>query len=199
MSKQIIITIGREYGSGGHVIAKKVADELGISYYDKKMLVEGTAKLSGMDKGLIKKLDERPTGFPFARIGAFEDSPESAVAYKTFEFIREIANSGESCVIVGRCADSVLRERDNVVKIFVTGNKEDKIKRIANIRKISMKEAEEECKETDHFRRAYHNYYSTTKWGDSRAYDLVINSSALGLNGSKEIIKAFCEAFRDKE
>ena len=116
MKNQIIITIGRESGSGGHAIAKKIADEMGIECYDKKKLVEGTAKISGMDRNYVKKLDEKPVGFPFSgRIGAFEDSPESNVARKTFEYIRQIAESGESCVIVGRCADSVLKGNPNVL------------------------------------------------------------------------------------
>ncbi len=198
-NEQIIVTFGREYGSGGHVIAKKLADTLGINYYDKKKLVEGTAELSGIDKGMIKKLDEKPAGFPFSgRIGTFADTPESNVAYSMFDYIRKIADSGESCVIVGRCADTVLAGRDNVLRIFVTGDQEDKVDRIAHIRKISEKEAAEECKETDNLRRTYHNYYSDTKWGDSRAYDLIINTSRLGLNGSYEIVKDFVESYIDK-
>ena len=200
MRNQIIITFGREYGSGGHIIAKKLADEMGISYYDKKKLVEGTARLSGYDRSMVKKFDEKPAGFPFSgRIGSFDDSPENNVAMKTFEYIRHIAESGESCVIVGRCAESVLRDNPNVVKVFVTGRREDKIDRIAHIRKLSKKEAEEECKEMDHFRRAYHNYYSENRWGDSRAYDIVINSSCLGITGSMEVVLKLCEAFRDQE
>ena len=198
MKEQIIITIGRESGSGGHAIAKKVADAMGIACYDKKKLVDGTAKISGMNKNYVKKLDEKPVGFPFSgRIGAFEESPESNVARMTFEYIRQIADSGESCVIVGRCADSVLRDNPNVIRIFVVGKTEDKNRRLASIRQISIEEAEEERKETDRFRRAYHNFYSDTKWGDSRAYDLIISSSCLGISETAEYIKKFAEAFKE--
>ena len=198
MKEQIIITIGRESGSGGHAIAKKVADEMGIEYYDKKKLVEGTAKISGMDRNYVKKLDEKPVGFPFSsRIGAFEDSPESNVARQTFEYIRQIAESGESCVIVGRCADAVLKDNPNVLRIFVVGDVEQKNKRLARIQQISPEEAAEERKETDRFRRAYHNFYSDTKWGDSRAYDLIVNSSRLGIQGTADFIKSFAEAFKE--
>lgn len=198
MKEQIIITIGRESGSGGHAIAKKVADEMGIEYYDKKKLVEGTAKISGMDRNYVKKLDEKPVGFPFSsRIGAFEDSPESNVARQTFEYIRQIAESGESCVIVGRCADAVLKDNPNVLRIFVVGDVEQKNKRLARIQQISPEEADEERKETDRFRRAYHNFYSDTKWGDSRAYDLIVNSSRLGIQGTADFIKSFAEAFKE--
>ena len=198
MRKQIIITVGRESGSGGHAIAKKLADMMGIACYDKKKLVEGTAKISGMNKNYVRKLDEKPVGFPFSgRIGAFEESPESNVARMTFEYIRNIADSGENCVIVGRCADSVLRNNPNTLKIFIVGNTEDKNKRLANIRQISEAEAEEERKETDRFRRAYHNFYSDTKWGDSRAYDLIINSSCLGIQGTAEYIRQFAQAFME--
>ena len=198
MKEQIIITIGRESGSGGHAIAKKVADEMGIEYYDKKKLVEGTAKISGMDRNYVKKLGEKPVGFPFSsRIGAFEDSPESNVARQTSEYIRQIAESGESCVIVGRCADAVLKDNPNVLRIFVVGDVEQKNKRLARIQQISPEEADEERKETDRFRRAYHNFYSDTKWGDSRAYDLIVNSSRLGIQGTADFIKSFAEAFKE--
>ena len=198
LKEQNIITIGREYGSGGHAIAKKVADAMGIACYDKKKLVEGTAKISGMNRSYVKKLDEKPAGFPFSgRIGAFEDSPESNVARKTFEYIRQIADSGESCVIVGRCADSVLRGNPNALRIFIVGDAEQKNQRLANIQQISLEEAEEERRETDRFRRAYHNFYSDTKWGDSRAYDLIVNSSRLGIQGTADFIKSFAEAFKE--
>ena len=199
MKEQIIITIGRESGSGGHAIAKKIADAMGISCYDKKRLVEGTAKLGGLNRSYVKKLDEKPAGFPFTgRIGGYEESPESNVARMTFDYIRQIAASGESCVIVGRCADSVLAGNPNVLRVFVVGEEEDKNRRLAGIRQIPLEEADEERKETDRFRRAYHNYYSKTKWGDSRAYDLIVNSSKLGIAGTAEFIKAFAEAFKER-
>ena len=199
MKEQIIITIGRESGSGGHAIAKKIADAMGISCYDKKRLVEGTAKLGGLNRSYVKKLDEKPAGFPFTgRIGGYEESPESNVARMTFDYIRQIAASGESCVIVGRCADSVLAGNPNVIRIFVVGDEEDKNRRLAGIRQIPLEEADEERKETDRFRRAYHNYYSKTKWGDSRAYDLIVNSSKLGIAETAEFIKDFAEAFKER-
>lgn len=199
MEKQIIITVGRESGSGGHAIAKKVAELMGISCYDKKKLVEGTAKLSGLNRNYVKKLDEKPVGFPFSgRIGSYEESPESNVARKTFDYIRRIAESGESCVIVGRCADSVLAGNPNVLRVFVVGDADKKTKRIAKIQQISIEEAEAERKETDRFRRAYHNFYSDTKWGDSRAYDLIINSSRLGIQGTAEIIIQFAQAYLEE-
>ena len=198
MKDQIIITIGRESGSGGHAIAKKVADAMGIPCYDKKKLVEGTAQISGMNKSYVRKLDEKPVGFPFSgRIGAFEESPESNVARMTFEYIRQIAASGESCVIVGRCADSVLKDNPNALRIFIVGDVEEKNKRLSNIQQITHEEADQERKETDRFRRAYHNFYSETKWGDSRAYDLIINSSRLGIQGTADYIKVFADAFKE--
>ena len=199
MKEQVIITIGRESGSGGHAIAKKIADAMGISCYDKKRLVEGTAKLGGLNRSYVKKLDEKPAGFPFTgRIGGYEESPESNVARMTFDYIRQIAASGESCVIVGRCADSVLAGNPNVIRIFVVGDEEDKNRRLAGIRQIPLEEADEERKETDRFRRAYHNYYSKTKWGDSRAYDLIVNSSKLGIAGTADFIKDFADAFKER-
>ena len=198
MKDQIIITIGRESGSGGHAIAKKIADAMGIACYDKKRLVDGTAKISGMNKNYIKKLDEKPAGFPFSgRIGGFEESPESNVARMTFEYIRQIADSGESCVIVGRCADSVLKGNPNVIRVFVVGDVPEKNKRLAGIQQISPEEADRERRETDKYRRTYHNFYSDTKWGDSRAYDLIINSSRLGIQGTADYIMKFAQAFKE--
>ena len=198
MKDQIVITIGRESGSGGHAIAKKIADAMGIACYDKKRLVEGTAKISGMNKNYIKKLDEKPAGFPFSgRIGGFEESPESNVARMTFEYIRQIADSGESCVIVGRCADSVLNGNPNLIRVFVVGDVPEKNKRLAGIQQISLEEADRERRETDKYRRTYHNFYSDTKWGDSRAYDLIINSSRLGIQGTVEYIMKFAQAFKE--
>ena len=183
MKEQIIITIGRE---------------MGIACYDKKRLVEGTAKISGMNKNYVKKLDEKPAGFPFSgRIGGFEESPESNVARKTFEYIRQIADSGESCVIVGRCADSVLGGNPNVIRVFVVGDDAEKNKRLANIQQITLEEADQERRETDKFRRTYHNFYSETKWGDSRAYDLIVNSSRLGIQGTADFIVKFAEAYKE--
>ena len=199
MKDQIIITIGRESGSGGHAIAKKVADAMGIACYDKKRLVEGTAKLGNLNRSYVKKLDEKPVGFPFSgRIASFEESPESNVARMTFDYIRQIAESGESCVIVGRCADSVLADNPNVIRVFVVGEEEDKNRRLAGIRQISEEEADEERRETDKYRRSYHNFYSKTKWADSRAYDLIVNSSKLGIVGTAEFIQNFAEAFRER-
>ena len=198
MKNQIIITIGRESGSGGHAIAKKVADAMGIACYDKKKLVEGTAKISGMNRNYVKKLDEKPAGFPFSgRIGGFEESPESNVARMTFEYIRQIADSGESCVIVGRCADSVLKGNPNLIRVFVVGDVSEKNKRLASIQQITPEEADRERRETDKFRRTYHNFYSDTKWGDSRAYDLIINSSRLGIQGTAEYIMKYAQAFKE--
>ena len=171
---------------------------MGIPCYDKKKLVEGTAQISGMNKNYVRKLDEKPVGFPFSgRIGAFEESPESNVARMTFEYIRQIAASGESCVIVGRCADSVLKDNPNALRIFIVGDVEEKNKRLSNIQQITLEEADQERKETDRFRRAYHNFYSETKWGDSRAYDLIINSSRLGIQGTADYIKVFADAFKE--
>ena len=100
-------------------------------------------------------------------------------------------------MIVGRCADSVLKDNPNALRIFVVGDVEEKNKRLSNIQQITLEEADQERKETDRFRRAYHNFYSETKWGDSRAYDLIINSSRLGIQGTADYIKVFADAFKE--
>ena len=130
MGEQVIIAIGREYGSGGHEIGERIAKELGIHFYDRSMLDE-IAKDKDIEIEYLEKYDEKPRKlFGSRRVGAYTNSIEEIIAEMQFECIRDKADDGESFVIVGRCAESVLEGHKNLISIFVTGHKDARIKRI---------------------------------------------------------------------
>ena len=200
MSKNLVIAIGREYGSGGYEIAKKVADKLGIKMYDKE-LVSLVAKNSGMSEDILHEVDETATNsFLYAlSSGAFAGTSvlSSGIASlpitdKAFinasQIIKEIAEK-EPCVIIGRCAESILAGREKLLTVFIHADMEKRIKRIEETENKTRDEAIALIKKTDKKRAAYHNYYSDTRWGARNAYDLCLNSG-LGIDVLVDIIVA---------
>lgn len=195
MKKQIIITIGREHGSGGHCIARRVAEELGIKLYDKEVIDE-TAAYSGYDRETVSRLDEKPVNFLISRrIGEYSNSLEDNVAKKTFSLIRAMADRGDSFVIVGRCAEYILRDNPCAIRVFISGAMEDKILRIMETNGLSREEAEDLIHQTDRRRKAYHNYFCENKWGDSRGYDVTVNSSKFGIDTTVEVLTDLIRTF----
>lgn len=191
---QIIVTIGREHGSGGHFIAQHLAEELGIKLYDKQ-IIEGVVDL-GYSREFVERMDESPINHLLSRrIGEFSNSPEEIVAEKVFEYIQSIAQTGESFVIVGRCAESVLRGYPHVLSMFITGDKQDKIERIERVLNMSEREAVDRIRRVDFKRKQYHNHYSDFKWGDSRGYDVLINSSRLGIENTATCLAEYVKAY----
>ena len=143
-------------------------------------------------------MDEKPVNFFLSRrIGEYSNSLEENVAEMTFNYINCKAMSGESFIVVGRCAEQVLKDNPNVVRIFIEGDKDVKIRRLMETEKVSEKEAETIMKDVDRRRKTYHNYYCDRKWGDSRGYDIVANSSKLGLEKTADILAACVKAFRE--
>ena len=180
MDKQVIIAISREYGSGGHEIVKIISDHFKLNLYDRSILDE-IAKEKDIKIEYLEKYEEKPKKtYLSRRVGAYTNSIEEIIAEMQFEFIRNKADSGESFVIVGRCAETVLKDHPGLISIFVVGDKEAKIERIQRVYNISREEAEIKRKRHDKSRKHYHNRHSDFKWGDSRNYDLCINSSKLG-------------------
>lgn len=187
MSKKLVITIGREFGSGGYEVAKKVSEKLGIKMYDKE-LISLVAKNSGMSEDVLQEVDETATN-SFLYVlssGAFAGTSvlTSGIASlpitdKAFingsQIIKDIAEK-ESCVIIGRCADSILAGRENLLTIFIHADLEARIKRIEQTKNITREEATALVKKVDKKRAAYHNYYADTRWGSRSAYDLCFNS-----------------------
>ena len=199
MAKQRIIAIGREYGSGGHKIGEILAKKYGIPLYDKEM-IEVIAKEKDLDLDELKKYDEIPRNRLFSRtVNGFTNSPEETISQMQFDFLREKANSGESFVVVGRCATSILKDNENMVSIFVTGDLVYEATRISKLYRITEVEGEAMVEKVNKQRNQYHNYYCKEKWGDSRYYDLIINSSKVGIENAADIIDHYIKLIQTTE
>lgn len=200
-----VITIGRQFGSGGHEIGQRVADYFGIKCYDKELLSRA-AKESGFCEEMIQNHDERPTNsflynlvmdtYSFGyNASSFVDMPIShKVFLAQFDTIKKIAEEGP-CVIVGRCADYALAENPNCVHIFIYGDEDSKAKRIMEKYDLSEAKAKDMMNKKDKQRQSYYNYYSSKKWGRADSYDLCINSGVLGIEGTVKLITQYIEDF----
>ena len=197
-STSSIITIGREYGSGGRQIGQEVAKYFGIKCYDKELL-EHAANDSGICKELFEHHDEKPTNsflyslvmdtysFGYSSSG-FSDMPMNhKIFLAQFDAIKKLAGEGP-CVMVGRCADYALAEYPNVLSVFISGNMDEKIKYISKLYDKTPEKAKDIIIKTDKKRSNYYNYYTSKKWGDARSYDVCLNSSVLGPEGTVDAI-----------
>ena len=205
-----IITIGRQFGSGGREIGEMLANQYGIKCYDKELLSRA-AKESGFCEEMIQNHDERPTNsflynlvmdtYSFGyNASSFVDMPIShKVFLAQFDTIKKIAEEGP-CVIVGRCADYALSDYKNVLNIFIHADEEAKIKRIKErFEDVKTDEqARDMMNKKDKQRQSYYNYYSSKKWGRSDSYDLSINSSILGIEGTVKFITQYVEDFEQQ-
>lgn len=194
-NSQMIISVGREYGSAGREIAIRVAQNFNIPWYDSNLLNE-IAELKSINPDLLKKYDEVPKNKWFSRkVNGYSNSPEENIANIQFEYMKKMASEGKSFVIVGRCADSVLKEFDSLTTVFITGDMDKKIERIMRISNLNKQDALKKILKRDKKRKAYHNYYCDAKWGDSRNYELCINSSRIGIDKTVELV---CEYIKRK-
>ena len=200
-----VITIGRQFGSGGREIGEKLAEYFGIKFYDKELLTRA-AKESGFCEEMIQNHDERPTNsflynlvmdtYSFGyNASSFVDMPIShKVFLAQFDAIKKIAEE-EPCVIVGRCADYALADFKNVINLFIFANEKCKIERIMKKYELPEDKAREMMIKKDKQRQSYYNYYSSKKWGRADSYDLCINSSVLGVDGTVKLISQYVEDF----
>ena len=157
MKEQLIISVGREFGSGGHEIAQKLADHYHLPLYDHNLLDE-MAEKHGMDKELLKELDEKKRNKFLSRtVRGMSNSPEHNVAQLQFDFIKQKAEEGKSFVIVGRCSETVLHEHPAMISFFILGDMDVKIKRIMKLHQMSKSQAEALILEKDRKRKKYHN------------------------------------------
>lgn len=198
-----IITIGRQFGSAGREIGRKVAADLDIPLYDKEML-DRAAKESGICQELFETHDEKPTNsFLYSLVmdtyslgyssGTYTDMPiNHKVFLAQFDTIKKIADEGP-CILVGRCADYALEDRDNMMSIFVHADLETRIRRIARIYDLTDAKAKDLILKTDKKRASYYNYYSNKKWGSADSYHMCLDSSILGIEGTAEAIKKLVE------
>ncbi len=199
-----VITIGRQYGSGGREIGKTLAEKLGIPYYDKELL-NRVAKDSGFCEEMIQAHDERPTNsflynivmdtYSFGYNSAYVDMPMSQKVFLAqFDSIKKIAAEG-ACVIVGRCADYALAENPNVLNIFIYGQEDKKAVRISKKYDISLDDAKDRCRKRDKQRQSYYNYYASKRWGHADTYDLCVDSGVLGIDGTVDLLEQFINCF----
>lgn len=188
MNKQMIISIGREFGSGGHVIAEKLAEFFDIPLYDNNLLCH-IAEEKDMDHDSIKKYDEKPKNkFLYRKVSGYSSSPEENIANMQFDYLRKMAEEGKSFVIVGRCAETKLRDFPALISIFVLGRKEEKIKRVMNKFNMDEDSAKQLMQREDWKKKTYHNYYCKGKWGDARNYDLTVDSGRLGVDATVDFL-----------
>lgn len=198
MTQKVIITIARQFGSGGREIGQKLAEQLGIKFYDKE-LIALAAKESGIDEDLFESADEKPFN-PFwsslavniagfgSKFSGFSDMPMNDRLFLIqSNVIKKIAQE-ESCVIVGRCADYILKEEANAVHIFVHADLPFKKNRLVGSYGIPEPNAEEFMKKTDKRRASYYDYYVGEKWGIAENYDLCVDSSAIGIDNTVKLI-----------
>lgn len=193
-----IITIGRQFGSGGREIGQIVADKLGIKLYDKEML-QRAAEDSGICQELFESHDEKPSNsFLYSLVmdtysmgysgSAYNDMPiNHKVFLAQFDAIKKIAEEGP-CILVGRCADYALEGYPNLLRVFIHADLDARIKRIAKKYDLTDAKAKDLIIKTNKKRASYYNYYTDKRWGDADSYDVCINSSLLGLDGTAEAI-----------
>jgi cytidylate kinase len=193
-----IITIGREFGSGGRAVGQMIAEKLGIPFYDKEM-VDRAAKDSGICEELFEAHDEKPTNSflyslvmdPYSlgySVGNYTDMPiNHKIFLAQFDAIKKIAQDGP-CVLVGRCADYALEDYPNLLRVFIYADMKDKIRRTAKLFDLTDAKAKELVNKTNKKRSSYYNYYTNKRWGDARSYDVCLNSSLFGLEGTAEAI-----------
>lgn len=207
MKGNLVITIGRQCGSGGKKIGQRLAEVMGVKCYDKELL-SVAAKDSGLCEELFETHDEKPTSsFLYSLVmdtyslgyttSAYMDMPiNHKIFLAQFNTIKKLADE-ESCVIVGRCADYALSDYPNTVSVFITANDEDRIKSLMETYKVDEAKAKDIMVKTDKKRSSYYNYYSSKKWSDAKSYDLCINSSVTGMEGAIEVIQAFAKVKQD--
>jgi len=191
---QLIISVGREFGSGGRVIAEALAERFNIPIYDRHLITDIAAKTS-LTPEQVEKYNEAPKHHIISRrVRGYSNSIEDNIAEMQFNFIREKAEAGESFVVVGRCSESKLRDFKCLVSLFILGDMDTKIKRVMEIYELSESEAKDFIEKKDKKRKRYHNYHISLHWGDSRLYDLCINSSRLGIEGTIDALERYIRA-----
>ncbi|MBQ8555078.1 MAG: cytidylate kinase-like family protein [Clostridia bacterium] len=203
MATNYVITIGRQFGSGGRYVGRLLAEKLGVPFYDKELLSEAS-KQSGICEEIFEDHDEKPTrSLLFSLVTGMQTHGDASSFYMDmplnhkifmaqFDAIRKIAGDGP-CVIVGRCADYVLREDPNAVSVFIKADMKSKIERAVKYYGVEEGKAEDRIRKADKQRASYYNYYATATWGDVNNYDLIVDTGMLGVEGAVDLIVKFLE------
>ncbi|MBE6799279.1 MAG: cytidylate kinase-like family protein [Ruminococcaceae bacterium] len=198
-----VITIGRQYGCGGREIGKALSERLGIPFYDKE-LIEYASTQSGINAEVLEQYDERATNSllyslsisSYSYVGTAMNTPQMPLNDQLYisqsDIIKQLADEGP-CIILGRCSDYVLRERDDVLNVFLHADIDTRVERISAKLGIPKSKAKELIKKTDKRRAAYYNYYTHQKWGDLKNFDLSINSG-VGVEKVVNLIESYFKA-----
>lgn len=197
MKKNTVITIARQYGSGGHEVGRKVAELLGIEFYDKE-LIEMAAKRSGISSEALEHADETAansllyslvmsSNFMYSNTSPMMVPINDKLFITQSQVVRELADKGP-CIFVGRCADYTLADRAGCVKFFIYSDMEDRINRVVRRKDISVAAAKDEIAKNDKRRANYYNYYTGSKWGKIDNYDMCISTGKVGIQAAAEII-----------
>ena len=201
MNPKTIITIGRQYGSGGRQVGRRIAEELGVPFYDKELLTHA-AQESGMPRELFENYDEVPTNSLLYSLsmGAYAVGDMNTASFnlplnhKVFlaqmDTIKKLAEQG-GCVMVGRCADYALAHYPHLVNVFIYADLKKRAARVAEYENISVREAEARARKTDKRRASYYNFYSNKKWGAMESYHLMVDSGAINLDNTARLILDF--------
>lgn len=191
MSKRFIIAIGREFGSGGKHIGRALAKELGVNLYDRNIVEKVAEELDIETEHLMKYAKKKRRHFFHKSVKGHTTSFEDHVANLQFDYIRKLGASDESFVIVGRCADEILKDHENVISIFVKGDREYRIGRVMKQFDLSREDAIKKMDRHDRTRKYYHDRYCNGKWGEVDTYDLCIDSTHFGTEGTADFIKEY--------
>ncbi len=203
MDKRVIFTIGRQFGSGGRMVGQKLSERLGIPYYDKELLAMA-AKDSGYSEELFRDADEKPASsllyslvmgsYPMTSgtLGFNEMPLNDQLFLIQSNTIKKVAKNG-SCIIIGRCADYILRGDPDLISVFIHAPLEARVKRAVESYDVPKGSAEEVCLKNDKSRANFYNYYSDQKWGMCRTYSLSLDSALLGIDGCVDAIINFTE------
>lgn len=197
--KKKVITIARQYGSCGREIGQALAEKLGYKYYDRD-LISLAADKSGMNKEILHEADEKAATSILYTLALGSSVMAHGVDHinvplndKLYivqsNIIKDIYNSGDGAVIVGRCADYILADKEDVIKIFISADFDERVDTVANRSEVNPSKAKDMVIKTDKRRANYYNYYTGKKWGKIENYDLVINSSKTGIDGAVKLIE----------
>ncbi len=207
--EQAVVTIGREYGSGGHEIGKQLAEMMGIPFFDKEILTRA-AKDSGICEDLFEEYDEKATpSYLFSLAGGMGTAVEGTglnlnmplnhrVFLAQFEAITKIANEGP-CVIVGRCGDYVLKENLRAINFFVYAPLEKRISRIMQLENLPYDKAKEQVRKVDKQRQNYYNFFADGNWGQRGNYHMMLQTNGLSIPTAAEILMTFVKQYQGKE
>jgi cytidylate kinase len=204
-----VVTIARQYGSGGREVGRLLSERTGLRFYDKDLITMAAQK-SGMSSEALQKADEKAANSLLYTLALGSSIYNHGVEHVNLpindrlfvvqsEIIKELANSGEGAIIVGRCADYVLAGMENLVRVYITADFDIRVKAVMERHELSQNAARDLIVKTDKRRANYYSYYTGEKWGRADKYDLVISTDRVGLDGAASIIQSYIEAVERKK